>query len=113
MENARDNSSMGFGKRQEQKGGYSKSTKRQKKVNFATLMEICLLKDAELEPNVTEVQRQGRAPGDIVKDDSGAFTVSTEQGSSASQMTAATMMHVIARIPGCDGQAADAVSLLR
>ena len=48
--------------------------------------------------------------GEIVKDDSGAYAVFTEQGSSASQMTAAKGMDVIARLPGCDGQAADAIS---
>ena len=32
-----------------------------------------------------------------------------EQGSSASQMTAAKIMDIISRLPGCDGQAADAV----
>ena len=35
---------------------------------------------------------------------------SPEQGSSASQMTAAKIMDIISRLPGCDGQAADAVS---
>ena len=55
---------------------------------------------------------QGRVVlrGDIVKDDSGAHAVFTEQGSSASQMTAAKIMDIISRLPGCDGQAADAVS---
>ena len=49
--------------------------------------------------------------GDIVKDDSGAYAVFfSERGSSASQMTAAKVLDVIARLPGCDGQAADAVS---
>ena len=48
--------------------------------------------------------------GDIVKDDSGAYAVFTEQGSSASQTTAAKVMDVIARLPDCDGQPADAVS---
>ena len=48
--------------------------------------------------------------GDIVKDESRAFAVFTEQGSSASQMTAAKTMYAIARLPGCDGHAADAVS---
>ena len=43
---------------------------------------------------------------DIVKDDSGAYAVFTEQGSSPSQMTAAKIMDVIARLPGCVGQAA-------
>ena len=48
--------------------------------------------------------------GDIVKDDSGSYAVFTEQGSSASQMTAAKIVDIISRLPGCDGQAADAVS---
>ena len=33
-----------------------------KKVHFASLMDICHLKNAELEPKITEVQRQSRAP---------------------------------------------------
>ena len=45
-----------------------------------------------------------------MKDDSGSYAVFTEQGSSASQMTAAKVMDIISRLPGCDGQAADAVS---
>ena len=45
-----------------------------------------------------------------MKDGSGSNAVSTEQGSAASQMTAAKVMDVIARLPGCEGQAADAVS---
>ena len=45
-----------------------------------------------------------------MKDESGAYAVCTDQGSSASQMTAAKVMDVIARLPDCDGQAADAVS---
>ena len=45
-----------------------------------------------------------------MQDDSGAHAVFTEQGSSASQMTAAKVMDVIARLPHCDGQAADAIS---
>ena len=48
--------------------------------------------------------------GDTVKDDSGSYAVFTEQGSPASQMTAAKIMDIISRLPGCDGQAADAVS---
>ena len=45
-----------------------------------------------------------------MKDDSGSYAVFTEQGSSASKMTAAKIMDIISRLPGCDGQAADAVS---
>ena len=43
-------------------------------------------------------------------DDSGPYAVFTEQGSSASQMTAATVKDVKARPPDSAGQAADAVS---
>ena len=39
-----------------------------------------------------------------------ANAVFTEQGSSASQMTAAKVMDIISRLPGCAGQATDAVS---
>ena len=45
-----------------------------------------------------------------MKDDSGSYAVFTEQGSSASQMTATKVMDIISRLPGCAGQAADAVS---
>ena len=40
----------------------------------------------------------------------GSYAVFTEQGSSASQMAAAQIMDIISRLPGCDGQAADAAS---
>ena len=43
-----------------------------------------------------------------MKDDSGSCAVFTEQGSSASQMTA--VMDIISRLPGCAGQAAESVS---
>ena len=45
-----------------------------------------------------------------MKDDTGSCAVFTEQGSSASQMPAAKVTDVIARLPGCAGQAADAIS---
>ena len=45
-----------------------------------------------------------------MKYDSGSYAVLTEQGSSASQMTAAKVMDIISRLPGCAGQAPDAVS---
>ena len=44
------------------------------------------------------------------KDDSGPYAVFAEQGSSASQMTAAKVMAIISRLPGCSGQVLDAVS---
>ena len=73
-------------------------------------MDICHLKSAELEPKLQRYKGRVVLTGDIVKDDSGAYAVFTGKGSSASQMTAAKIMDVIARLRGCDGQAADAVS---
>ena len=80
------------------------------KVNFALLMDICHLKNAELEAKHQKYKGRIVLRGDIVKDISGSYAVFTEQGSSASQMTAAKVMDIISRLPGCDGQAADAVS---
>ena len=73
-------------------------------------MNICHLKNAELEAKHQKYKGQVVLRGDIVKDNSGSYAVFTEQGSSASQMTAAKIMDIISRLPGCDGQAADAVS---
>ena len=80
------------------------------KVHFASLMDICHLKNAELEAKHQKYKGRVVLRGDIVKDDSGTYAVFIEQGSSASQMTASKIMDIISRLPGFDGQAADAVS---
>ena len=46
----------------------------------------------------------------MVKDDCGSYAVFKEHGSSASPMTAANVIDIISRLPGCTGHAADAVS---
>ena len=68
------------------------------------------MKNAELETKHQKYKGRIVFRGDIVKDDSGSYAVFTEQGSSASQMTAAKVMNIISRLPGCAGPAADAVS---
>ena len=75
-------------------------------VHFASLMDICHLKNAELEAKHQTFQGRVVLRGDTVKDNSGSYAVFTEQWSSASQMTAAKVMDIISRLPGCDGQAA-------
>ena len=92
------------------KRDYSRSTKRQKE------SPLCYI-DGHVSPRKTRTKNQshrhrGRVVlrGDIAKDDSGTCAVLTEQGSSASQMTAAKVLDVIARLPSCDGQAAGARS---
>ena len=79
-------------------------------VHFASLMDICHPKNAELEAKHQKYKGRVVLRGNIVKDNSGFYTVFTEQGSSASQMTAAKITDIISRLPGFDGQEADAVS---
>ena len=73
-------------------------------------MNLCHLKNSELEPQFQKYKGRVVLRGVFVKDDSGSYAVFTEQGSSSSQMTAAKVINIISRLPGCAGQAADAVS---
>ena len=79
-------------------------------VHFASLMDVYHLKNVELEAKHQKYKGRVLFRGFIVKDNSGSYEVFIEQGSSASQMTAAKIMDIISRLLGCDGQAADAVS---
>ena len=63
-------------------------------------MDTCHTQNGELEPKIQKYKGRVVLREDIVKDDSGAYAVFTEQGSSASQMTAAKIMDVIACLPG-------------
>ena len=84
--------------------------RKSRKVHFASLMGLRHLENAALETKHQKYKGRVVLRRDIVKDYSGSCAVCTEQGSSASQMTAAKIMDIISRLPGCDGQAADAVS---
>ena len=61
-------------------------------VHFASLMHLCHLKNAEFEKKHQKYKGRVVLRGDIVKDDSGSYAVFTDQGSPASQMTAAKVM---------------------
>ena len=61
-------------------------------VHFSSLIDLCHLKTSELEPQCQKYKGRVVLRGDIVEDDSGSYAVFTEQGSSASQMTAAKVM---------------------
>ena len=67
-------------------------------VHFASLMDICHLKNAELEAKHQKYKGRVVLRGDIVGDNSGSYAVFTEQGSSASQMTAAKVMDIISEL---------------
>ena len=66
--------------------------------------------NAELEPKYQKYKGRVVLSDDIVKDDTRSYAVFKDQGSLAPQLTAAKVFDVIAKIPDCDGQAADAVS---
>ena len=95
---------------QKQKDVIDEARNKGRKVHFASLMVLCHIMNSELEPQYQKYKSRVVLRGDIVKDDSGSYAIFTEQGSSASQMTAAKVMDIISRTPGCSGQAADAVS---
>ena len=93
-----------------QNGVIAEARDEGRKVHFASLMDLCHLKNSGMEPQLHKYKGRVVLRGDMVKDDSDSYAVLTEQGSSASQMTAAKVMDIISRLPGCSGQAADAVS---
>ena len=69
-----------------------------------------LVKNSELEPKFHKDKGRVVLRGDTVKDDSGSYAVFPEQGSSASQVTAAKVTDIISRLPLFAVQAADPVS---
>ena len=86
------------------------SMKHGHRAHFASLMDTCRLKNAELETKHQEHKGRLVLQSDMVKDDSGSYAVITEQWSSTFQMTAAKIMDIISRLPDCDGQTTDAIS---
>ena len=88
-----------------------KTQKECKTVHFATLVDLCHLKNSELDKKKFQKYKGRVVPrGDVVKDDSDSYAVFTEQGSSASPMTAAKVLDVIPRLPGCAGLASNVLS---
>ena len=75
----------------------------------ASLMNLCHLKNSELEPQFQKYKGRVVLRGDIVINDSGSYALFIELWSSASQMTVAKVMDIRSRRPGCAGQAADAL----
>ena len=91
-------------------------SQKQKKEDVRRYSSFCIInghmssENAELEAKHQKYKGRDLLRGFFVKHDSGYYAVFTEQGASASQMTAAKIMDIISRLPGCNGQAADAVS---
>ena len=95
---ARKIASIANDQSQEQKReAIKEAQKEERTVRSGTLMDICHLKNSELGPQFQKDKGQVVLRGDTVKDDSGSHAVFTDQGSSASQMTAAKVMDVITK----------------
>ena len=70
-------------------------------VHFSSLMDHCHLKKILVGAKFSQITAgQVVLRGDFVKDDSGSYAFFSEQGSSASQMTAAKVIDIISRLPG-------------
>ena len=80
-----------------------------KTVHFGTLMELCSKKHSEMAEEFHIWKGRVVFRGDQVKDETGHFAVFSEQGTSASQMSAAKFLDATARCPGCKGEDSDAV----
>ena len=80
-----------------------------KPVHFGSLMELCHIKNSQMDKQYWSYKGRIVFRGDIVKNEDGAFAVFTEQGASASNMAAAKFLDAIARLPGNDGEDSDAI----
>ena len=67
-------------------------------VHFAMLLDFCDLKLPELAGHLQKLKGRFVLCGDTVKDDTVGYTVFTEQGASASHMTAATVLETMSRL---------------
>ena len=83
------NTRMAADESQKQKEVIDEAKNECRKVHLASLMDLCHFKNSELEPQFQKYRGRVVLRDDTVKDDSGSYAACAEQGSSASQMTAA------------------------
>ena len=97
----------------QKKRGDRWSKQQDRAILFLSLMDVSHLKNSELNSEL-ELKSKMQNPSCIPKWHCERWfrllRSITEQGSSVSQMTSANIMNVMLRLPGCAGQAADAVS---
>ena len=80
------------------------------KVHFASLMDICHVKNAELEAKHQKYKGRVLLRVDVVKDDSGSHAVFAEQRIISIANDSSKIHGFKSRLSGCAGRAADAVS---
>ena len=72
-----------------------------RKVHFASLMDLCHLENLELDPQYQKYKGRVVLRGDIVKDDSGSYAVSTARFICVRNDGCKKEMNIISRLPGC------------
>ena len=92
-------SGMAADESHKKKGDRRSQETRAEKFQFAPLMDVCHVKNSELELRHQKYTCRVVLRGDIVKNESGVYAVFIEQGSSASQMTPAKVMDVVSIVP--------------
>ena len=80
-----------------------------KRAHFGSLMDLCEKKNSQLSEEHWIYKGRVVFRGGCVKDEQGFHAVFSEQGTSASHMSAAKLIDALSRCDGMDGQDADAV----
>ena len=93
--------------------GHSGSRKEQRTVHFSMLMDICHLKNADLEPKCQKYEKAELCSMGHCNRRLWSLRCiyrAKKEGQTATQVTAAKVIDVVAKLPRCAGQAAGAVS---
>jgi len=72
-------------------------------------MQLCSIKNRELEKHLHQYKGRVVLRGDGVKDEDGMLAVFTEQSASSAYMAATKFLDVVARLPGNCGEDSDAI----
>ena len=79
-----------------------------KTIHFGRVFPLCHIKHSELAAIYQKYKGRVVFSGNTIYDENGVLAVFQEQGASASSMTAGKLLDAIARLPGYQGQNADA-----
>ena len=79
-----------------------------KTIHVGRVFPLCHIKHSELEAIYHKYKGRVVFGGNQIRDEMGVLAVFQEQGASASSMTAAKLLDALSRMPGYDGQNADA-----
>ena len=110
MRKTQDNTCMTADESQKQKEVIEEARNEGRTVHFASLMDLCHLKNSELEPKFQKYKGRVVLRGDIVKEWLWILCRIYRTRTISITNDGSKVMDIISRLPGCGGQAADAVS---